>query len=251
MSEKNKRIDIHATTSNKKGFSGIFESFLRTFKGIAFALAMAPVLPMYLFCMGVSLAPGVYIVQFVYNLVENSSAIIQCLAIATSLSLAYFVYGICLIFVVPFLNWILFLRIKPWRGSWHSLETLPWYYHNALTQLVRYTFLTLVTPTPLNLIFYKLMGMRIGKNVVINTTNISDPALITMEDNVTIGGSATIFAHYAQAGFLVLAPVIIKKGATIGLKASIMGDVIVGEKVVVAPHAVLLPKSRPVREPVS
>ena len=78
----------------------------------------------------------------------------------------------------------------------------------------------------------------------INTSNISDPCLIELEDNVTIGGSATIFGHYAQAGILVLAPVKIKRGATIGLKASIMGDVIVGEKVTVKPHSILLPKTR-------
>lgn len=86
--------------------------------------------------------------------------------------------------------------------------------------------------------------MKIGKGVVINSANISDPCLITLEDHVTIGGSATIFAHYGMHGFLILSPTKIKKGATIGLKASIMGDVIVGENQTVAPHEVLLPKTR-------
>jgi acetyltransferase-like isoleucine patch superfamily enzyme len=138
----------------------------------------------------------------------------------------------------------MFLKLKPWRGGWYSLQSLPWYYHNALVQLVRYTFLDLVTPSPLNVLFYRMMGMKIGKGVMINTTNISDPGLITLEDNVTIGGSATLFAHYAQGGYLVIAPTIIKKGATIGLRASVMGDVIVGEKVTVKPHSILLPKTR-------
>jgi len=38
--------------------------------------------------------------------------------------------------------------------------------------------------------------------------------------------------------------VIIKDRVTVGLKASIMGDVIVEEGAIVKPHTVLLPKSR-------
>ena len=88
------------------------------------------------------------------------------------------------------------------------------------------------------------MGMKIGKGVVINSTNISDPCLITLGDYVTIGGSATIFAHYGQKGYLIVSPVTIGAKSTIGLKASIMGGAKVGEKATVLPHAVVLPRAR-------
>lgn len=129
------------------------------------------------------------------------------------------------------------------RATWYSLEVIPWYYHNALVQLVRFTVLDIITPSPLTNLFFKMMGMKIGKNVLINTSNISDPALITLEDNVTLGGSSTVFAHYGMKGFLVVAPVVIKKGANIGLKASIMGDVIIEEDAMVPPHEIVLPKT--------
>ncbi len=79
---------------------------------------------------------------------------------------------------------------------------------------------------------------------MINTTNISDPCLIEIGDYVTIGGSATLVAHYGMKGFLVIDKLIIKDGATIGLKASLFGDVIVGERALVKPNDVLLPKTR-------
>jgi acetyltransferase-like isoleucine patch superfamily enzyme len=94
------------------------------------------------------------------------------------------------------------------------------------------------------MLFYKMMGMKIGKGAHINTTNISDPCLIEIEDKVTIGGSVHIIAHYASKGFLIVEPVKIRKGATIGLKATVMGDVEIGEGAVIAPHEVILPKSR-------
>jgi acetyltransferase-like isoleucine patch superfamily enzyme len=94
------------------------------------------------------------------------------------------------------------------------------------------------------MMFYKLMGMKIGRDCHINTTNISDPCLIEIGDKVTIGGSATIIAHYASQGYLIVEKVRIKNRVTIGLKATIMGDVEIGDDVMIGPHEVILPKSR-------
>lgn len=243
MSDK-KHIDVNCTKSEKKGASGLFESYLRKLKGISFIFPMIPVALAYIVALSVAIAPGYMIMIKTYFLFSQSNLLIQGLAIGASFALAYGCFIFSIILVVPFLNWLNPFKVKPWRGNWYSTTTIPWYYHNALVQLVRYTVLDFITPTPLNLLFFKLMGMKIGKNCVINTSNISDPCLITLEDNVTIGGSATIFGHYAQKGILILAPVIIKKGATIGLKASIMGDVIVSEGKVIGPNEVLLPKTR-------
>ena len=164
--------------------------------------------------------------------------------LAWMLIVSYFIYGFILIFVIPFFNFIMPFRLKPFRGGYYSLTSVPWYIHNALTYIVRYTFLEFITPTPINPLFYRLMGMKIGKRVHINTTNISDPALIEIGDEVTIGGSAHIIAHYASKGYLVVAPVKIGKKVTIGMKATIMGDVEIGEGAVIAPHEIILPKSR-------
>jgi acetyltransferase-like isoleucine patch superfamily enzyme len=141
-------------------------------------------------------------------------------------------------------NKLLPLKVKPLRASWYSLSVIPWYYHNALTYLVRYTFLDFITPTPLNKLFYQMMGMKIGKGTMINTSNISDPCLIELGDYVTIGGSASLVAHYGQKGMLIIEPLVVKDKATIGLKASLFGDVIVGKGALVKAHEVVMPKTR-------
>ncbi|EQC52674.1 transferase hexapeptide repeat protein [Bacteriovorax sp. DB6_IX] len=242
--EKKAFVDVTSTESDLKGFLGAFEVFLRKYKGVAFIFAMVPAAIAYIFSLSISLTPGYLIITKTYAMTSALSSPVHAFLMALSLVMSYLAYGLVLIFVVPFFNKLMPLKIKPWRGNWYSVHTIPWYYHNALIQLVRYTILDFITPTPLNVMFYRMMGMKIGKGCIINTSNISDACLIELEDYVTIGGSATIFGHYAQGGFLVLAPVKIKRGATIGLKASIMGDVIVGEKVTVKPHSILLPKTR-------
>ena len=133
--------------------------------------------------------------------------------------------------------------IKPRKNNWYSIENIPWFYHNALVYLVRYSVLDFITPSPIQQWWLRGMGMKIGKGVIINTSNISDPCLIELEDYSTIGGSVTMLRHYGQKGILVIGKVCIKKGAMVGLRASIFGDVIIGEHAV-APHEVVYPKSR-------
>jgi hypothetical protein len=124
-----------------------------------------------------------------------------------ALAASYFVYGLTLLLLAPLLNFILGGRLQPYRGSAVSLTALRWYVHCTLTLVVRYSFLEFVTPSPFAQLYYRLMGMKIGRNVTINSTAIADPSLIEMADGVTIGGSASVMAHYAQSGYLVIAPV--------------------------------------------
>lgn len=145
---------------------------------------------------------------------------------------------------VPLFYRILFLRIQPWRGTYYSWETVRWYLYNALTYLMRLTFLEFFTPTPFNILFYRLMGMKIGEGTQLNTVQISDPCLIQIGKRVTVGGSAVIIGHYGMAGRLILAPVTIGDQAVIGLRAIIMGDVEIGEGATILPNSVVLPRTR-------
>lgn len=244
MNKNNKIVNVDTTESNLSGFKGFFERILRKFRTPFFFAALIPVYILAALIMAISILPGIYLFHFLYDLTLEMTHIIHYFAIAISIVCGYLLYGFTLIFVTPFFNKILPLKLKPFRGPYYSLHSIPWYVHNALVYLARYTFLEFVTPTPINILFYKMMGMKVGHGVHINTTNISDACLIELEDKVTIGGSAHIICHYAAKGYLVIAPVKIRKGATLGLKSTVMGDVEIGENAVIAPHEVIYPKSR-------
>lgn len=110
--------------------------------------------------------------------------------------------------------------------------------------MARYTFLPYVTLTPFGPWFLRAMGMRIGKRAFINTEFISDPCLITLGDDVVIGGSVHLFAHFGGGGHLTIAPVHIASRVTLGEKATVMGDVHIGAGATILPHSVLIPGSR-------
>lgn len=225
------------------------EAFFRRFRTVGFTAILAPIVVLDIFCMGASLAPGFAFFSKMLEVTADWSPFFRFTTLGFSFSFSYLLYGLTLIFVVPAVNKLLPLKVRPHRATWYSLSVIPWYYHNGLTYLVRYTFLEFITPTPLNKLFYQMMGMKVGKGTIINTTNISDPCLIEIGDYVTIGGSATLVAHYGMKGFLVIDRLIIEDKATIGLKATVFGDVVIGKGAMVKPNEVVMPKTRiPPRE---
>lgn len=236
--------DVLATTSSAAGVAGFAETFLRRFRNLSFILLISPLALVCCFCLGMAAAPGIFVYQTIDSLTKEWPLIFHYAAMGFGLAAGFLTYGMSLIFIVPAVNFIIPLRVKEFRGPWYSLAAIPWYVHNGLTYMVRFTFLEFVTPTPLNILFYRMMGMKIGKGVVINTCNISDPCLITLGDYVTVGGSATIFAHYGQKGYLVIAPTVIGSYTNIGLKASVMGGATIGSNVMIKPHTAILPKQQ-------
>ena len=143
-----KKVDVTSLESDKTGLAGAMERFLRRNKGMSFILAAVPATIAYFLSFSIAFTPGVYFVVKVYDFTTDYHLLLRVFATGMALSLGYLLYGITLILVVPFFNKLMPGKIRPFRGNWFSLETIPWYYHNALVQLVRYTFLDIVTPTP-------------------------------------------------------------------------------------------------------
>jgi hypothetical protein len=229
--------------TKRSGLFGLYELILRRFKTVGLLLLLIPLMCFSGVILGVALVPGIYLFNFISAKLISSSEFVRMLGQGISLGVGFFLFGFALIFLVPLANLILGGYPKPSRGSYFSVNFFKWFVHNSLIYILRYTVLEFFTPTPFNLLFYRLMGMKIGHNTQINSTRISDPALIELGDNVTIGGSATLLAHYGQGGYLVLAPLKIGDGVTIGLMASIMGGVEIGEGAKILPHSVVLPKT--------
>jgi hypothetical protein len=231
------------TQSDRRGFAGFFETALRRFKNAIHIVLTMPLYAVGCIMIGVAAAPGVATFEYLTTHLVASSLWLHYLVIGFSLGVSYFAYGFSLLFVAPTMNFILRTNLKPWRGPYYSLEAIRWFFHNGATYLARYTFLEFVTPSPFNILFYRMMGMKIGPGSTINSTWISDPSLIELGEKVTIGGSVTLVGHYGQGGYLVLARTKIGNRVTIGLKATIMGGVTIGDGAKVLPNSVVMPKT--------
>ena len=241
---KSNREFLDPMSSDRGGFAGLVESILRKFKNFVHLILIVPLSASIVVMLGLAAAPGIATYRFIMSYAAGSSFWLECFFMGASAAMAFFIFGISLLFTAPLLNLCFGGKLKPWRGPYYSLEAIRWYLHNAVLYVVRYSFLEFVTPTPLSILFYKMMGMKVGKGSAINTTWISDPSLIEIGKKVTIGGSASLLGHYGQGGYLVLPPVKIGDGATIGLKATLMGGVTIGENSKILPHSIVLPKTQ-------
>lgn len=235
--------DINSSRSTKQGFNAWIENTFRKFQTVAFLIFLAPIAFLYVFCLGVALAPGITLFLTYFDSIQVQPLLLKGFFYGLVVGTGFLLFIVTLIFIVPLVNWPIKPFVKHYRGAWYSVEAIPWYYHNALTYLVRYTILEFLTPSPLSLLFYRMMGMKIGKGVILNTTNISDPCLIVIEDFVTIGGSVYMMAHYGMKGFLIIDKLTLKKGSMIGLGAKILGGVTIEEKATIYPNSAVLPKT--------
>lgn len=241
--KRERRGDINEEKSQHRGLLGRLENAIRSSRNLAALCVGLLILTLFGFILALAAIPGVALILKAVSASQSMTLIFQVLWISLAVGMAFPLFVITLIFIVPLINKLLPLPVKAYRGPWYSLPTIGWYTHNALTYLVRYTVLDLITPSPLNILFFKMMGMKIGRNVMINTSNISDPCLITLGDHVTIGGSATLMAHYGMDGYLVIDKLEIGARSMVGLQASIFGGVSIGQNAMIAPGAVVYPKT--------
>ena len=232
------------TSSKNPPPRSALDQVLRRFARISYHVFVALVIVVAASALGCALAPAVWVWHTVSVWSASFPWFFRYLASGLALSAAFFVFGFALLLIVPVYNFVLPTRVKPFKGGYYTIHAVPWALHNVLFYLVRYTFLPFVTLTPFGVWFLKSMGMTIGRHAFVNTELISDPRLITLGDDVTLGGSVRIFAHYGGGGNLVIAPVVVESRATVGIGVTIMGDVRIGEGAVILPHSALLPGSR-------
>jgi hypothetical protein len=224
--------------------TGAVDRFIRRFNAVSYAGAVLILYAVGASALGIALVPALWLVHRWGPALWAAGGWPNLITLAALVATAFFVWGFALLVVVPLYNALLPTRLQAFRGGYFSAAAVPWYLHNGLFYLVRFTVLPFVTLTPFATLFFRAMGMRMGRRPRITTELISDPSMITLGDDVTIGGSAHVFCHYGGGGHLVIAPVIIGSRATIGQKATVMGDVTIGEGSTILAHSVVLPGTR-------
>ncbi|MGB0653720.1 MAG: DapH/DapD/GlmU-related protein [Thermoplasmatota archaeon] len=144
--------------------------------------------------------------------------------------LAFFVFGIVLMFVLPAVRFA-FAWWKPHVGEIpiHSFRIWPWYNVNGMQFMFNTVFGRFARPTTLYPVFLRMMGAKIGKRVVFNTQHVYDLDLLKVGDDVVIGANASILGHVGEKGKLVRAGVTIGNKCTVGQYANLFPGVTLGD----------------------
>jgi len=188
---------------------------------------------------GIAATPGVYLSLRLYEHTASWSLLLRTGAGCVLLFASYFAYTLCVIFVVGAFRLLTFAGTPLGRFSYYSFKGYQWASYNALILLVRYTCIDFMRVTPFINLFHRLMGMKLGARVQINTAIIGDSNLIEIGDDTVIGGDVTLVGHAAEHGDLVTARVKIGHRVTVGLMAVIFPGVEIGDGAMIAANAII------------
>ncbi|MEI6669042.1 MAG: DapH/DapD/GlmU-related protein [Acidobacteriota bacterium] len=188
---------------------------------------------------GVATAPGMYLALMAWDATAGWAPFARVAAGCCLGWAVFFSYAICVIFVVGAFRVVTRAGSPVGTFPYYSFQAFRWASYNALILMVRYTSMDFIRVTPFLTLFHRMMGMRIGRRVQINTTIVGDANLIEIGDDTVIGGDVTLVAHAAEHGRLVIAPVKIGSRVTVGLLSVVFPGVTIGDGATIGAHAVL------------
>ena len=124
------------------------DRLLRRFSRLAYGLAVLLMYTLASTALGLALAPALWTWPRLHAWAVPLAGPLPWIVSGFALALCFFIFGLMLLLVVPLYNWILPTRVRPFKGGYYTLHALPWFLHNGLFYLVRFTFLPFVTLTP-------------------------------------------------------------------------------------------------------
>jgi acetyltransferase-like isoleucine patch superfamily enzyme len=152
---------------------------------------------------------------------------------------ALYLFFISCLFLLGVLMRLLSLVVRPGRHPLRSVTTVFWMAMNGVQTLALRLVLPVVPGGWLPVLYYRLAGCRIGRDVWITGVTIIDPALVSIADGTVIGGDVVISAHIAGGNDLYLGPIRIGKDCRIGAHAVICAGVVIGDAATLGVRAYL------------
>jgi len=158
---------------------------------------------------GVALLPAVLFVKLFWDLGSLP-------LLAAACGVGYLIFGLTYCMLVILLRWLLFFRSREGDYPFISSYAIRWAFLGSLAGLAKILILGHLKGMPILNVYFRALGAKIGRNVLINTSNMFDLDLIEIGDNTFIGGDAVIIGHAGETGVLKIRPVRIGKGCTVG-----------------------------------
>jgi acetyltransferase-like isoleucine patch superfamily enzyme len=189
--------------------------------------------------MAMAVLPAILLVHYVWGSVLSYPYVLKFFLISLSLVLGFFIYGFSLILILGLFRIVFRLNLKEGEYRIASPGIYRWMFINGLYMIASITFMDFIMLTPFSIIFFRLMGAKIGKNVQINSKKCFDLSLIEIGDNVVIGGYATIMCHSFERGRLILRKVKIGKNVVLGINSVVMAGAEIGEGAFITAGAIL------------
>lgn len=190
---------------------------------------------------GLSFTPMVAFLYGIWKFFVPYGTWAQILAFSFGIGFGYFIFGTTLIFICVLAKNVFGFKISPGLFPIHSKECLNWMGYNSMILIANSAFLDVLRISPYQVLFYRLMGAKVGEGVNVNTGGLADLAMLEIGNNVLIGGGVALICHASERGFIRLEGTKLGNNISIGLGSVIMPGCEIGDGASIAPCS-LLPK---------
>jgi non-ribosomal peptide synthetase-like protein len=184
---------------------------------------------------GLALVPSIVLVRAAW---ETGSVVLLGLALGTG----YLLFGVSFLALIVILKHATFFRAVAGDYPYVSFYVLRWALIGAFVSLAKVVILRHLQGMPLLNLFFRLMGARIGRDVVINSCNMFDFDLLEIGEG-TLLADCVVIGHVGEEGMLRLRPVSIGRGCTIGQSSVVFPGSVMEDGSVLGALS-LLPKDR-------
>jgi non-ribosomal peptide synthetase-like protein len=185
---------------------------------------------------GLALVPAVLFVRIFWDI---GSIVLLALAFGVG----YLIFGIAFLLLVVAIKHLVLFRSREGDYPFVSAYALQWAFVGSLVGLAKIFILSHVKGMPVLNTFYRAMGARIGRNVIINTCNLFDFDVLEIGDQAFIGGDAVVIGHAGESGLLRIRPVRIGARCTVGQSSIVFPGATMEDHSVLGALS-LLPKGR-------
>jgi len=190
--------------------------------------------------LGLSMFPSAFLLITVFRkyglLLLNSnginlagSLVVLCLSIGISVFL-FFITG--LIIMGSFIR-LFSLGIKPGTYEIATFTVFRWLIFSGIYTMAVTIILPVIPMTFFALLFFRIIGCKIGRNSQINSYMLNDAYLLDIGDNVIVGGKADISCHIFENNKLILQPIKIGDNSMIGAHCYIAPGVTIGKNCII------------------
>jgi len=163
--------------------------------------------------------------------------------LAFALGIGYLIFGLTYLVLVVVIRKLIGFRSREGDYPFLSSYAIRWAFLGSLVGLAKILILDHIKGMPILNAFFRLMGARIGRNVLINTCNLFDFDLLEIGDDTFIGGDAVIIGHVGEKGLLKIRPVRIGARCTVGQSSVVFPGATMEEGSVLGALS-LLPKGK-------
>ncbi|DAC26733.1 MAG TPA: hypothetical protein D7H99_06050 [Candidatus Poseidoniales archaeon] len=189
---------------------------------------------------GLPLAPALALFDFVTDATLTENDNLNYIVYGLTIGLCFMIYILSLLAMAGFTQRLIFVRFPGDKlvDDLNSWTTIRWaicgHIHRCTHPVLVHTIPSLISNA-----YYRLAGAKIGKGVQINTINLNDPSMVTIEDNVVVGGGCIINGHLVEKGQIILSRITLEEGSLLGARVTIQPGVTVGKGAVIGTNGLV------------